>query len=881
MDIGESRSRSASVSSTSSGNSTGTVCENENEIVPFGLGIRPKSSKSTTSSTRDIIKKSSNNNETASVEGDPEVKSKTRAMYDNVLKVKAIWQNTDDTSIKNERKDEAIPAAKSNDSHSGSLEEASSAKMDNVEEDAQSVSTVSGSGIDFFRKFVQRKGAHCKDCEDQFRRDVLISRLVSDSLNTKASIGKRQSKGSSDVSGHTMSNTPDSRPLSNMSESITTCSVNQSAVVSSLGSNDIEGKARALSSRCKSHQKQLLVNLEDTQSLSSKASGSSISGSGLLFLRNYLKKKKAKSTCSTTDGKDKVDPKDISSFNIIPVPFPPPSDFYGPAFMQDGGPDHSPDNSSDRRLSLCSTVADLLNEDFDCDDSELKNLDWEEWDEPLPEDLSYDDLVSVISESFYGDEIDLSDLCELDLEGRKTVVASDTDIEQPTELQANEAVVVPAFPISQTNELIENLTDALKEDDMKHKYTNPRSKSLMQDIEAELELPPMTPVSDEKDEAVRAISRTISKYMRTGSNSSYSSYCSDIGRQSRQSAHKETNRYSRKSFHDEVERNSRLSMYSPAMSDYLPDLAGSNSDSPLPTRRPLSQLLTYDIPSSSSPQLLPSQSPDLYQPDHFSQTPNVQIQVDVNCGSHSNPPTNSYREVNPGSILARLNAENEVGPFDGNRHAFSVPSCKTSETKAYKSSNRDSLLCITNDSQSPPLSPALFSQSKTKAHVAHIRHSSSNNSADSGCPLLDTDKVASLSPTPSPRTNISMLSSNRNKLANFWEKNVGSSSSETPLIWVPEKEVSVKPIRSFKQQSPAHGFQPFRSSFGSESSLLATTDRLAHFHDVTRKAAARNVKGRKNFHRASVGSDCSDFLDVPGLSPGLDKRRDSLTEYFV
>ena len=77
---------------------------------------------------------------------------------------------------------------------------------------------------------------------------------------------------------------------------------------------------------------------------------------------------------------------------------------------------------------MCSTVADLLNEDFDCDDSELKNLDWEEWDEPLPDEMSYDDLVSVISESFYSEEVDISELCELDWEGRKTVVAAEHQV---------------------------------------------------------------------------------------------------------------------------------------------------------------------------------------------------------------------------------------------------------------------------------------------------------------------------------------------------------------------------------------------------------------------------------------------------------------------
>ena len=74
-----------------------------------------------------------------------------------------------------------------------------------TEEDAQSVSTVSGSGIDFFRKFVQRKGSGCKECEDQFRREVLIDRLVADSLHSKAVMAAgstARSSRSTAASGH-------------------------------------------------------------------------------------------------------------------------------------------------------------------------------------------------------------------------------------------------------------------------------------------------------------------------------------------------------------------------------------------------------------------------------------------------------------------------------------------------------------------------------------------------------------------------------------------------------------------------------------------------------------------------------------------------------
>ena len=75
-------------------------------------------------------------------------------------------------------------------------------------EDTQSVSTVSGSGMNFFRKFVQRKGQknqptlpdnddeNCKECENQFRREVLIDRLVTDALKDQA--GKQGSSVSSD-----------------------------------------------------------------------------------------------------------------------------------------------------------------------------------------------------------------------------------------------------------------------------------------------------------------------------------------------------------------------------------------------------------------------------------------------------------------------------------------------------------------------------------------------------------------------------------------------------------------------------------------------------------------------------------------------------------
>lgn len=915
------RSRSVSVSSSSSANSTRTVCESE--IFPYGKGITPQRKKRSTSPpprTPSPKLNTSNNSldnaESESSDG-PYSKSTDRNLrtgLNNTASVKANIKNADAAWRKKlvETPDllrGKVVSKEENPFAKGSLKSSSRSNMEQ-DDDIQSVSTVSGSGIDFFRKFVQRKATSCKDCEDQFRREVLIDRLVADSLNTKAILGERCSKESSEASGRYFSGSEMSRSVSEMSDS-SMSSLNHSLIVSSLGGQDMEQKARGCASRCKSHRRANQgTPCEDNQSISTKSSmsSSSISGSGLLFLRNYLKKKKNKSRSSNADPSgSKSDPKDISAFNIVPVPFPPPSDFYGPAFMQDGGPDNVSDTSSNRRLSVCSTVADLLNEDFDCDDSELKNLDWEEWDEPLPDEISYDDLVSVISESFYSDDLDLADLCELDWEGRKTVVANDRQILTPDEpnknvedegiakaieKEASQVLGEPSKDSGKKSSRNSIISDYGENESSKTKY-NSKSSTFMQDLEAELELPPMTPVSDEKEEAVRALSRTISQYMRTGSNSSYTT---ETGRLSRQSVQNEYGRYSRRSIHEDIERNSRMSVYSPAMSDYLPELASSTVSPTVPFRRPLSQLLTYDVPTSS-PQCQyttsPSPARELNKIDDTHNVTNSSSQKLPIWGvqSLSPEPSSSHKEVPhvPGQMSNILNLPHRVysltpegksqdssqNNIDSelaghNSSPFELRN-KGNGSKTPKNSNRDSLLC-TNYPYTPPLcsSPSVYSQVAPTTRIPYLRHSSSN-STDSGCPLLD-EKIASLSPTPSPRTNIELLSSNRNKLASFWEKSVTTTLPDIPLAW--NKDSSEE-----KQQ----GFQPFRSRVGSESSL-GMNDRLAHFQDMTRRAAERNSRGGRNLHRAhraSTGSDCSDFLDKITLSPAQTRRRESFTEYFV
>ena len=636
---------------------------------------------------------------------------------------------------------------------------------------------------------------------------------------------------------------------------------------------------------------------------------SSVSGSGLLFLKNYLKKKKstaAKSRSSASTTSSSKDLKNMSFFNSTPLPFPPPCDYYGPAFVEAGESEDASSSSPSRRLSMCSTVADLLAEDFDCDDSELKNLDWDEWDEPLPEDLTYDDLVSVISESFYSDDLDLSELCDLDPEGRKTVVAcSDKDLSGTENIHAAEipeeekCIFQESSPEPATPDLPEQ-----RDSNKSSRYGSYKSTTFLQDLEAELELPPMSPVSDEKEEAVRAISRTISKYMRTKSDGSYegtssrlsyysrtksntsydenekskgqfgrnfSSRQDDYGRVSRGSTiNNDIAGYSsrRKNYEGGGGRESRVSVNSPAMSDYLPELC--TAPSPAPSRRPLSQLLMYDLPAS--PTATGRSSPDLEQGRSMGSGLTVR---GSNTGSSTRSPAGALTQQQISHILSlpkndfSLNFEGKSPELKHTELAGQNPSDITaprlracsSDTKL-KNANRDSLLCGTQCSPAVSPPPPAPVHPATRPHF--FRHSSSN-STDSG---LFEDKVPSLSPTPSPRTNIEVLSSNRTKLANFWERSLGTNTQPEVSTWIPGA-------------SGRQGFQPVKSSSGSSDHNLGNSqDRLAHFLDVTRRAAEGRRNGRGYFHhRASTGSDCSDFFER--IAPSPNRRRESMTEYFV
>ena len=972
--------------SRSSSSSAETV---RDEIFPYGKGIKPQARNTPSDSLinsedvllkyADLIKGNNDKVATSGVVASRELESKSSEKVAGGSI--SSWGGVKAVAREEVRRKELTPdleldkvagvvSSKENRRHATTTitapQNINKTKMDNnnyggvLEDDSNSVSTVSGSGIDFFRKFVQRKASSCKDCEEQFRREVLIDRLVSDSINTKAVLGLvQQQRGSSSRFSSSQSTMAPSGLFSNPSTTVSGLSdashssPNHSLIVSSLGMHQMEQKARGCASRCKSHRNSSLLGHDDIQSISTKSSlsrSSSISGSGLLFLRNYLKKKKSKSKAGQTDGScdnNKDDAKNIAAFNIVPVPFPPPSDFYGPAYLPDGGQDVSLDDesSSGRRSSLCSTVADLLNEDFDCDDSELKNLDWEEWDEPLPDEMSYDDLVSVISESFYSEDLDISELCEMDWEGRKTVVANENQVISPDDRnkdkpcegsRSNTVDYLTGSPLIGSDEILTPTRS-------KYSGSGYRSRTFMQDLEAELELPPMTPVSDEKEEAVRALSRTIKQYMRTGSNSSYTSSCPDNSSLSASSDKRHSRlsnyhndqqqaasaRYPGKTTTEELERNSRMSVCSSAMSDYLPELVSTNNNSTCvspqqqqPHRRPLSQLLIYDghqdpAAAVASPTLTnrpvsqiyyfnTEQHRERYSSRERSKTPSPELRKVENSSSGSNFASQGYYYSQSSSLQQSQHLKQRSIHCGAEAEAGQDSSCSAKHEPApdiatanepqprlldhirlrnetTKAANRDSLLCP----YTPPLcsSPGLHVPQSSSAlgHSPNVmvgarhpflRHSSVH-STDSGCHLLE-EKLPSLSPTPSPRTKIeNVLNSNRNKLSSFWEKSISNSVVDVHRSWLPNKDENYR-----------HGFKPFKSSFGSENSLIVT-DRLAHFQDMTRRAAEQrncssvNARTIGRTHRASTGSDCSDFLDKITLSPLQPRRRESFAEYFV
>ncbi|XP_059089733.1 uncharacterized protein LOC131885641 [Tigriopus californicus] len=249
-------------------------------------------------------------------------------------------------------------------------------------QDAQSVSTVSGTGMNFFRKFVQRKKRHTDDRKDdksdslvsskppdteedresqaRFRREVLIERLVSDALSMRSGTDSSCSSASSTTEEDTWND----------------------FLRDPLDLEEIQDALSSISS--------VKTNARSSLNLSS------VSGSGLKFLRNYLRKKKPNlSKAEQTDRNP--------AFNGVPVPYPPLDDFYGPAYLSNDDID-----MEDKRMSIASTIANLLNESFNSDeDSELENLDWDDWmDQEASTQLG--DLVSLAHNIHHSNESEAS-----------------------------------------------------------------------------------------------------------------------------------------------------------------------------------------------------------------------------------------------------------------------------------------------------------------------------------------------------------------------------------------------------------------------------------------------------------------------------------------
>ena len=188
-------------------------------------------------------------------------------------------------------------------------------EQDCNDEDDQSLSTLSGSGMDFFRKLVQRK--------DQFEED-----------NNRCASSSTIKEG---LFGRFISDSIQNQPISPLESKVQEEYFAPETRESSPGVMTEEG----------------VSEFEVTSSISKRSSisFSTVSGSGLLYLRNVLRKKKSS------------------------VASRPPDDLRPESRQSSVG---------------SSTLADLLNETFDSEDSELQKLDWEEFEDDLDvdEDLS-------------------------------------------------------------------------------------------------------------------------------------------------------------------------------------------------------------------------------------------------------------------------------------------------------------------------------------------------------------------------------------------------------------------------------------------------------------------------------------------------------------
>lgn len=215
----------------------------------------------------------------------------------------------------------------------------------NVSKDDFSLtSELSCSGIDFFRKLVIHRD---RSSPAEIHRDRFVDDN-DDSRSSKAST----IKGEINLIDRFISDTLQVNSNNLTAESCSDITYQEwEEGLSLTASTDCQTTEGALP---EDTEEEDVDSLTDVRSVSKE---SSVTGSGLLYLKNYLRKKKKSSSRSSEA--------EISR----------PS-----SSLSDGS----------------STLADILNETFDSEDSELEKLDWDEFEDEV-DDLSFDDDPSLTS----------------------------------------------------------------------------------------------------------------------------------------------------------------------------------------------------------------------------------------------------------------------------------------------------------------------------------------------------------------------------------------------------------------------------------------------------------------------------------------------------
>jgi hypothetical protein len=751
------------------------------------------------------------------------------------------------------------------------------------DDDMQSISTVSGSGINFFRNVVRKHGRstkehgksntknsvnntkgrdsqnkkECKDCESQFRQKVLIERLVSDTMLNKAWLAggglppSRLAKELDVPSDNqhdqceTNNNTGNLQNLSSLSTESNSNSNFSPSKGSSIGImvSSISNASTSCESRCAAHQNLLTEpsfngeeghedELQDCDSISSvpfnnsdvanvfDASGladdeqsisnstrssvsmSTVSGSGLLFLRNYIKKKVAREQEKGVEKKplpkwNEPRPNISQFFNSVPVPFPPIDQFYGPTYVL---PDDVvfPESEDDRcrRQSYASTIADLL-DTFDSEDSELRNLEWDDLegdDDPMPEDIyNYYQLLNGI-EQLGQNTLDTSlddskgEDDDMQNEGRVTVLDS-TQYKTPIAGEEEEPL----------NHLSNNFNISAV----------PYVAELPGSYKEQLSLPTSFKEINEpyKEEAVKCLHRSISraKSRHSGCSSQKSNLCStnfqsplqNSNQQSRSSTvlyktPSTTKSYSTTNLESLATEQNDDNYFSISSSRF------SNDNNSFvfqdPQSRSFNQFHMNQTPplAISSPQYKQEKRNSRLLEDSYNNGYNVENESSDARKNSLYKNENNFIDTNLAQKSKLLTSHQ---PFVTSSDHSSLATLFSKNCGMSQSEDSDALSCITDSC----LSPQAFEKEAVNDKLAHVK---SNRVRNMSLENLQWDNVNVPSSTTFVHTNSQAnfgrgsthftgsspsetLNANINKnkrLANFWEKSVSNNTDSTIML---------------------------------------------------------------------------------------------------